>query len=116
MFLTSVRSVRVLTADEQSTHVISIRIALRNWNVTAVFLKSLESIPGRTAISNGKTYVWPCEKSGVCRTIWRAIPARQVIIDVKRCGSVILSTDEKSLKMNETVNKYDKYEEYEQFN
>ncbi len=54
MFLTSVRLFLVLTADEHSTHVISIRIALRNWNVTAVFLKSLESMPDRTAISNGK--------------------------------------------------------------
>ena len=52
---TSVRSLRVLTADEQSTHVTSMSMALRNWKVTAVFLKSLASMPGSTAVRRGRT-------------------------------------------------------------
>ncbi len=56
-FFTSLRSFLVLTADEQSTQVISINIELRNSNVIEVFLKSFESIPGRTEINNGKTNV-----------------------------------------------------------
>ncbi len=108
IILTSLRSVLVLTADEQSTQVININIELRNWNVTDVFLKSFESIPGKTDINNDNTNVWPWEKFDVCRTIWRVIPAKQVIRDVKRCGSVMLSIEEKSLKINIIINNEEK--------
>lgn len=55
LILTSVRSLRVCTADEQSTQVISMKIVLRNSNVTVVFLKSFKSIPGKTVIIIGNT-------------------------------------------------------------
>ena len=52
---TSVRSFRIVTADEQSTQVIMIRIVSRNSSVAEVFTVSFKSIAGRTDMSNGKT-------------------------------------------------------------
>ena len=100
---TSVRSLSVWTAEEQSTQVMAASMLLKNCKVTLVFSKSFESMPGRTERSNGKTYVWLWGNVTVGETISGMMKIRQNRIDVKRCGSVRLSTEANNLRTNEDI-------------